>query len=66
MTTEAGVLVRGRIRRWRKGPRAREEGAASQGVRMGPDAAQGKGTEPPVEPPEGTQPCPPRVSAPGN
>lgn len=43
-----------------------EEGAASQGVRMGPDAAQGRGTEPPVEPPEGTQPCPPRVSAPGN
>lgn len=31
------------------------------GVRMGPDAAQGKGTEPPVEPPENT--ALPRVSA---
>ena len=26
MTAEAGVLVRGRIRRWRKGPQARECG----------------------------------------
>ena len=43
-----------------------EEGAMSQGVQPPPRCCKGNGMEPPLEPPEGTQPCPPRISAPCN
>ena len=58
VTTEAGVLVRGRSRRRGRGHEPRSAAA--------PDAAKGNGMEPPLEPPEGTQPCPPQISAPCN